>query len=385
MNASATDVVRGVAGYGLPGSAPALPQAVLDDKTWEAVLAGVSGDRLTGHLVRALDDGVFAASDDQQAAAVEAHEGALAVDVVLERLLLTTMRQLDAADIPARVLRGPAVAHSVYLEPSLRSFADVDLLVASRDYDAALAQLCADGARRRYQEPRKGFDRRFGKGVCLEIPGGLGLEIDLHRTFVAGPFGLAVDTDALFENSTRFVLGGQELYGLDPEARFLDSCFHAALGRKEPRLVALRDVAQMILCSSLDADRVRERCRAWRCGIVVQRAVGLAWGAFALLDTPEVVRWAHSHECSLFERRALRAYVGSDRSYAGQAVAGLQAVHGVRDKARYATALLVPNRAYVRIREGSYRRRVRRALRLFREESRRQASGEVHVRSSRLA
>ena len=385
MTESATDVVRGVAGYGLPAAAPALPQAVLDEQSWDAVLLGVSGDRLTGHLVHALDDGAFMANDDQHAAAVEAHERALAVELVLERLLLTTMRQLDAADIPARVLRGSAVAHSVYPAPGLRSFADVDLLVASRDYDAALALLCAHGARRRYQEPRKGFDRRFGKGVCLEIPGGLGLEIDLHRTFVAGPFGLSVDTDALFENSTRFVLGGQELYALDPEARFLDSCFHAALGREQPRLVALRDVAQMVLCSSLDADRVRERCRAWRCGIVVQRAVGLAWDAFALVDTPEVVRWARSHECSLFERRALHAYVGSDRSYPRQAVAGLHAVRGVRDKARYATALLVPNRTYVRIREGSYRRRVRRALRLFREESRRQASGGVHVRSSPLA
>ncbi len=384
MTASATDVVREVAGYGLPGAAPKLPQAVLDDETWEAVLAGVSGHRLTGHMVRALDDGAFMAKDDQHAAAVEAHERALAVELVLERLLLTTVSQLATAQITPRVLRGPAVAHSVYPEPGLRSFADVDLLLAGQDYDAALALLCARGARRRYQEPRKGFERRFGKGVCLEIPGAPGLEIDLHRTFVAGPFGLAVDTDALFESSTEFLLGGQEQHGLDPEARFLDSCFHAALGRKQPRLVALRDVAQMILCSPLDADRVRERCRAWRCGVVVQRAVGLAWDAFALDSTPEVVRWARRQECSEFENRALLAYVSSDRSYARQAVAGLEAVRGVRAKARYAIALLVPNRAYVRIREGSYRRRVRRALRLFRDESRRQASAGTPIGSRPL-
>ena len=377
MTQVVTDVVRGVAGYGLPGATLALPQAVLDDKAWDAALGGVSGHRLTGHMVRALDDGAFTANNDQQAAAREAHERALAVELVLERLLLTTMHQLEAANIAARVLRGSAVAHSVYLEPGLRSFADVDLLVASSDYDAALALLCAHGARRRYQEPRKGFDRRFGKGVCLEIPGGLGLEIDLHRTFVAGPFGLAVDTGALFKSSTTFRLGGQELHALDLEAQFLDACFHAALGRKQPRLVALRDVAQMILSARLDVDRLRERCRAWRCAVVVQRAVGLTWDAFALDSTPEVVRWARSHESSVFEQRALRAYVSSDRSYASQAVAGLQAVRGRREKVRYATALLMPNRAYVRMREGSYHRRVRRALRLFREESRHQLSGET--------
>jgi Uncharacterised nucleotidyltransferase len=377
MTASATDVVRGVAAYGLPGATSKLPQAVLDDGAWEAVLAGVSGHRLTGHMVRALDDGAFMANDDQQAAAREAHERALAVELVLERLLLTTIHQLDAANIAARVLRGPAVAHSVYREPGLRSFADVDVLVDSRGYDAALALLCAHGARRRYQEPRKCFKRRFGKGVCPRSRVPSASRSTCTWTFVAGPFGLAVDTGTLFESSTTFRLGGQELRGLDPEPRFLDSCFHAALGRKQPRLVDLRDVAEMILCAPLDAERVRARCRAWRCGVVVQRAIGLAWDAFALASTPEVVRWARSQERSEFEQRALRAYVSADRSYASQAVAGLQAVRSPRAKVRYATALLVPNRAYVRIREGSYRRRVRRALQLFREESRRQPSGET--------
>src|SRR5437016_2373101 len=83
--------------------------------------------------------------------------------------------------------------------------------------------------------------------------------------------------------------------------------------------------------------------------------IALAWDAFALDSTPEVVRWARGLECSEFEQRALLAYVSSDRSYARQAVAGVQAVRGVRAKARYASALLVPNRTYVRIREGSYR------------------------------
>jgi hypothetical protein len=71
MTASAADVVRGVAAYGLPGATSKLPQAVFDDRAWEAVLAGVSGHQLTGHMVRALDDGAFMANDDTQAAARE--------------------------------------------------------------------------------------------------------------------------------------------------------------------------------------------------------------------------------------------------------------------------------------------------------------------------
>ena len=270
--------------------------------------------------------------------------------VLLERLLLTTVAQLDSVKIQTRVLRGPAVAHTVYPDPSLRSFGDVDLLVDERHYDATLALLCDRGSRRRYPEPRPGFDRRFGKGVCLETPNGL--EIDLHRTLVAGPFGLAVDTHALFGSSTTFSLGSYELKGLDPEARFLDACFHAALGGATRRLVALRDVAQMALGSQLDVGRVRMLCREWRCGIVVRRAIGLAWDAFMFDATPEVVRWACTYVATRFEREALDAYVGADRSYVRQAVAGLQALQGFRDKAAYAASLLVPTRGYVRARRG---------------------------------
>jgi Uncharacterised nucleotidyltransferase len=372
----ATDLPRRIAGYGLPGTTLTFPEDVLDGATWDATLAAVARERITGHLTQAIHDGVFPVTADQQAACVDAHERALALALLLERLLLTKVAQLDAVKIPTRVLRGPAVAHAVYPDPAFRSFGDVDLLVGEQDYDAALAMFCAHGARRRYPEPRPGFDRRFGKGVCLETPAGL--EIDVHRRLVAGPFGLAVDSDELFESSTTFSLGGYELQALDPEARFLDACFHAALGGANRRLLALRDVAQMALCSPLDVARVRRLCREWRCGIVVRRAIGLAWDAFMFDATPEVVRWACVHEATRFERQALDAYVGADRSYARQAVAGLQALQRFRDKAAYAASLLVPTRRYIRAREGTYLRRGRRAVRLLFDDHsarRRQASG----------
>jgi Uncharacterised nucleotidyltransferase len=366
MTPTAGDVVLAIAGYGLPGAARRLPRAVLDDDVWAHVLSEGRRQGLTGHLVHVIDDGALIAKDTQEAAALDAQERALALALVLEQLLLTTIRRLDQADIPARVLRGPAVAHTVYPEPGLRSFADIDLLIDERHYDATLALLGACGARRRFQEPRRGFERRFGKGVCLKVPGGL--ELDVHRRLVAGPFGLAVDTDVLFDRGARFWLGGRTLEGLDPEARLLDACVHAALS-KTPRLASLRDVAQMILCSPLDLARLQDRCRQWRCGIVAQRAITMAWDTFALESTPEAVRWAREYQPTAFERQALQVYVGMDRSYARQAVAGLQAVDGFWRKLEYATAYLLPSREYVRTRDGSYARRAVRALRLLQDDA----------------
>jgi Uncharacterised nucleotidyltransferase len=253
-----------------------------------------------------------------------------------------------------------------YPEPGLRSFGDIDLLVRRQDYDHPLALLCAHGARRRSPEPRRGFYRRCGKGVCLETSHDL--EIDLHRTFVAGPFGLAIDTDALFGTGSNFSLGGHVFEGLDPAAQFLDASFQAALGDVQPRVVALRDIAQMMLDSALDSARVQELCRKWRCGIVVQRAIQLADDAFTLDAMPEVMRWTPSYEATSFERRALQAYVGADRSYARQTVAGLHALRGFRAKTTYAATLRVPTRAYMRVRDGSYLRRAGRAFRVLRDD-----------------
>jgi hypothetical protein len=361
VNTAARSLLRGIAAYGL-GGALSPPGRPLDDATWSRVLAEARRRRITGHFVHALEEGAFAATADQSAAAIRVHEAALGLDLCLEQLLVAAVSALDRAGIQSMVLKGPALAHTIYADASLRSFGDIDLLVPSTSYDAAVGVLREGGARRRFPELRPGFDRRFGKGACLETP--QGLELDLHRTFAAGPFGLAVDCDALFTTRSRFPLGGRTFAALDPEARFVHACFHAALGDAEPRLVALRDVAQILLHSDVDAGRVRDLCYGWRCGIVVERATRLAWEAFALSSAHEVTTWAWRCQPSKFERRSLRAYVGPHRSYARQAVAGLSAVRGIRGKAAYAGALFVANADHVRSRDGGYVRRFGRAVRL---------------------
>ena len=363
MGAIVDRTLGAIAGYGLPVASPTLPREPLDEPTWVSLLERAVDARITGHLVRAIEAGALPATDSQYAAAAERHERALGLDLLLERLLLESVTMLDDRRIAVRVLKGAALAHTIYPDPGLRSFVDVDLLVPARQYDAAVEALQLRGARRRYREPRSGFDRRFGKGVCLVTPDGY--EIDLHRTFVAGAFGLTIDTDELFVRSTSFTLGGRRLGGLDPEDRFIHACFHAALGDVPPRLVPLRDVAQILLHSTVDTDRVRERCADWRCGIVVQRAIRLAWQRLGLDEDREITRWARHYEPGRFEQRALRAYLGDNRSYARQVATGLAAVPGLGAKAAYTRALLLPDRPYVREHDGGYARRLVRAGRLL--------------------
>lgn len=360
MSASApSDALVVLARFGLPG-APEHATGPLDPPAWRELVAIVESERLGPLLAEAAAAGALILDENQREEAFAAQERAMRVCVLLERTLLATAELLDDAGISFRVLKGPAVARLDYPDPAWRAFGDVDLLVPSAAYDETLAVLGAAGARRRFAEVRPGFDRRFGKGATLVAPDGT--QLDVHRSFAAGPFGIALAAAELFAATDRVEVGGRELPALGRELRFLHACYHAALGDAVARVVALRDVAQLLLATPLDLDRARSIARGWRGEAVVARAVCLAWERLALEPGPAVA-WAASYRPDRFESRALLAYTGASRSYATQLAAGLRAVNGFPAKAAYVRALLLPSGDYVARHDGGYAHRLRRAWR----------------------
>lgn len=361
MSTEPAALVAMVAAHGLPGARIAASDA-LEPVAWRALYDLATHDRLAPLLAAAVVDGALPTTPAQREQAVAGHEQSMRLCLQLERALLESAATLAAAGIPFRVLKGSAVAHLDYRDPADRAFGDVDLLVEGTAYDDALAALHAEGSRRRYREVRPGFDRRWGKGACLVRPDGA--QLDVHRTFVAGPFGLTVDLAELFAGAATLTVGGRDLQALDREGRFLHACFHAALGDQVPRLVALRDVAQLVLATDLDVEAALERARRWRADAVVARAVRLAWSRLELAPVP-LSEWAAAHRPDRFQARALRAYTSPSRSYATQVVAGVAAVPTVSEKLAYMRALLLAEPAHLARRDRSYARRLRRAWRAY--------------------
>ncbi|HEX5613920.1 MAG TPA: nucleotidyltransferase family protein [Acidimicrobiia bacterium] len=361
---TAADRLGRIAATGLRGARPLRVETPLAEPEWSALLAAAVDERVVGHLRAAIDGGAVAVTDEQRRAVTAAHERLLAIDLVLERLLGGVTTALRDVGIEHRVLKGPVLAHTVYADPARRSFSDVDLLVPGEQFDDAVDALVGAGGRRKFDEPRPGFTRRFGKGVAITIGA---LDVDLHRTLAPGPFGLAVDTAELFAARDPLVarIGGHEIVGLSVIHAFVHACLHAALGDRIPRLVPLRDVAELAQRrkpGALDLDAVLATAARWRCRAVVQRAVRLARHALVVDDLGPIAAWAGEYRPDRFERAGLRAYVAADRSYALQAAAGVRAVRGVRNRAAYVRAMVVPSGDYLAARDGRYARRMRRAL-----------------------
>ena len=338
-------LTRAVAGHGLPGAIATWPDAPLDAGLWDELLREVEQQRLTGLLVEALVADDLPATQSQLDEASQSHFQRVCGVLLLEAEALPVLDALAAAGVQATVLKGSAVAHLDYPDPSQRMFADIDLLVRSTDFDHAVEVLTGLGQQRHSVQPRAGFDRRFGKGATFTAASGH--EFDLHRTFVMGPYGLRLQLDDLWEQPTTFTLAGRQIGALDAECRFLHACYHAALGDRPPRLVPQRDIAQMLLGGRLDLDRVDRLMRAWQAEPVVARAVSLTWDSLQISDITRTSTWARRYRTGLRDLRDLAVYTDdASSSYTAKSVAALAALPTTRQKAAFILALALPTRGF---------------------------------------
>ena len=113
--------------------------------SWDAVWSDALDERVEALV------GVATAplppDDPRRAAVLAAWVTRMQSCVQLERVLLETVAELDALGAEFRVLKGTAVAHLDYPDPSWRGFGDVDLLVQSDDYEAVVERLVATSGR----------------------------------------------------------------------------------------------------------------------------------------------------------------------------------------------------------------------------------------------
>ncbi len=318
----------------------------LDDAAFMDVRRRAVDHRLVGLVAAAIASGSLAVTPRQRDLAVADHIAAATWVLQLDQTLLDITHLFSTEGIPFRVLKGAAVAHLDYPDLADRCYGDVDIAVPAADFGRAGEVLRSHGGVRRFPEPRRGFDRAFSKGACFTLPDAV--EVDLHRTLALGWFGLALVSDDLFAGSEEFTVGDHRLSALEQPTRLVHACLHAALGDAEPKLLALRDVAQMVLhCDDIEPSlRLAER---WRCEVVVADAIVTSWASLGLMESPPLVIWAAGYRADRRSASRLARYRSDRRLHAGLALGGVSAVPGLLTKMRYLRAVLTPRRDDTRL------------------------------------
>jgi Uncharacterised nucleotidyltransferase len=262
----------------LPPSAPALD--------WDVLLALAQSEQVLPALAYAVVVRGTPAPPAPRARLAGALAAARAGHVVMTRALAEVLAGFRAEAIPVIVLKGPVLAETVYPEPALRPFADLDLLVTPDDRRRADAALIALGCRRLADAHSWQFDVAYDGATVYETPGGI--HVDLHWMLLTEPryaWNQAAER-LVWCRATPIALAGEPALVLAREDLVLHLAAHLAVHHALAGLLRHWDIALVLSAGGLDWDVLLARAAEWR----TRRALGLvlagAEAAFGPLVPP---------------------------------------------------------------------------------------------------
>jgi hypothetical protein len=187
--------------------------------------------------------------------------------------LMRIGEHFERAQVRAVPYKGPSLAQSVYGDPGLRSFSDLDFLISPADFERAKQALSGIGYRPSADHTpaverfwlRKGYERSF------DGPAGKHL-VELQWALLPHFYGVELCVEELLARAEGTVVGGREMLCLSPEDSLVALCLHAAK-HLWTRLIWLSDVVETLRTQGVDYSRVLSRARA----LGVARILGVSF------------------------------------------------------------------------------------------------------------
>ena len=260
--------------------------ATWDADRWAVVLRAAQETGLTATIESRLRRaGLLAGLSPAVQAAWRAERRRAVVAFAAQGQLLARIgTAFAAAAVPLRLLKGLALAHTVYPEPSARHVGDIDVWIAPADLSRALALLPTVGLVMPQWDSRPPrFLHTFGKEVLFQPPGDPPpfLMVDLHWHPTA-PWWLRsvlhIPEDHLFATTQTVTIGERLYLTLAPTETLYYLCLHSALGHRYEGLRWLVDLAAVLDSGEVDWDRLDTLIAGSGTGVIVWRALDLLDG-----------------------------------------------------------------------------------------------------------
>lgn len=218
----------------------------LEEQNWEALLEEADRHGVAGVLYFALRGGESNGVPAEILSKLENRFKRHHLDNWLRNEMSAQLVQaFTAAQIPVMVLKGAALAATVYEDIGLRPYMDIDLLV--REQDAARAQdiLSARGAL--HADTAEGFSEIFNGQTAYILDTHPRTRIDLHwQLFIYDYYARRIPDDWWWEHAIPLNLGAAPALTLAPLAQILYLTAHAALHHRNERLIWWYDIARLV-------------------------------------------------------------------------------------------------------------------------------------------
>ena len=186
-----------------------------------------------------------------------------------------TLTALRAAGVAAAILKGPVFARRLYVQPTLRTFTDIDILIPFEARAATSEVLQRGPFRSQMRDYREGKDYREDQWVLDEDPR---ISIEIHTDLVHNPKLRRAASVALAD-----VINAGNGDAEDATAILFVAAVHGAVSHQFDRLQHLVDVALATngAAGEVDVGRLAAAARASGVMTAVHSALVLAGAAFA--------------------------------------------------------------------------------------------------------
>lgn len=223
--------------------------------------------------------------------------------IMLDELdaVLSTLEEIGADGV---VLKGPALAHSVYDHAGQRSFHDLDVLVDPRRQEEAVGVLTSKGWTLRVVEFRR---ERYH--VCLERSG---VQLEVHRTHskelvITGASTSGWDNIET-EVAPRSLRSGRSMRILAPADALLHTITHGTAPVQRPILRWVADAQRLMLFSDVDWERVIRLAALFEVAPIVHDALEFVSDTTGVSPPPEVPTRLKGIRIRKISRRRIAAF-----------------------------------------------------------------------------
>ena len=316
---------------------------------WEGVCDLAEAERVGPLIYRALRTAPIPAAALQRLQ--DSYRRTSLRNLMLLREAGDAVQALTAAGILVIILKGGALAETVYNNPALRQLQDIDVLMHREDLPAALRVLAALGYETPGVEPRAGVVAAYENELLLYKRGRLNVPLAVHWSLFDSPhYQHALPMDWFWETSVTLPVGNAVARTLGLEAQLLHLCGHLLLHHTGEELLWLNDIAELIACNQRRIDWTLAMERAAVCDLVLpmQRVierVASEWDA----PVPGAVRdRLRALTASAREKRVFTWLTTKDRTRMQRLWADFVSLPNWRHRLRFASAYLFPSRAYMR-------------------------------------
>ncbi len=158
--------------------------------------------------------------------------------------LLALLDAFESEGIAVVVLKGPALAESLYPDPALRPCSDLDLMVRKQDVPGALRVLTREGYKLDAHLARLPLHTLLGLHSELLLRQEHTAPVDLQWDIGLADCPFRFDTEILWRSLSPSRIGEREVLALSPESLMLFLCVHGAR-HLWSRLQWLGDVARL--------------------------------------------------------------------------------------------------------------------------------------------